>query len=626
MKLQTVKKAFTMSATLCLSFVLCSNVQAGDWEIPNYDQKGSRAIPNCKEPNFTKKALKNVGLEKKWGFPSSDPSVIPSSVGHIFTPPVIKKNIIYVADSKGYMRAIDRDGKQLWQTCAIGINPVTLAVDDSICNNPGVPYVNGLSSPITVTDDAVYAGSTTKGILIALKLDGTPKWTTQNSVPIDLAALAPFSVGIVAGITEIDGKVIFALNPTGDTGATLARRKGVGSIVAVNASNGALVWQKFLAPDISAADKIANPNALSAVGPGTFALSFGVSKKHGLLYIGTSQVNEAPTPEFCNLITQPPYNLPSCDHAPNEDAIIALKLSDGSKVWQIDTRNDLKNSDNTPVGDDIWTSQVLFNVLKPIDMDVGEGVAVFTIKGKEYVGVGTKMGIFYVADAKNGKRVNGKGLNTFPGSGYPIFPLKFPTVGFTGGFQVDSGYFKGKGEKVIHFGTLLDTKKAYDNLTPPLNNDQCRHPNYVGADKNDYPVCPGTGAGTGHIVLIKGDGSEEVCRYSRENTTFFSPIYVQGMILATAANSGKLHIIDTTKCVGGQLSDVIPPVDFVSSPTFGTSMSLSNGRIYAGDGFNIATSPVDRLVSLGLKVEKPNKTSNCNTKCVDDNSGEDEDK
>ena len=603
--------SFTKNKLLVLaaaSMILSTSLNAGDWTVGNYDLKGSRAIPDCEEPTFTLENVKKYGIQKKWGFPGSDPNVAPGSVGHVFQPPVVRNNIIYVGDSKGFVRAIDRDGKQLWQTCAIGIDPVSLAVDDSKCNNIGIPFANGLSSPLTITENAIYAGPT-YGSLIALNLNGSPKWNSLNEFPI---APPPFGQGITTGAIEIDGKVIFGLNPGGDTSASTASRGDRGMIVAVDAKTGKKIWQYNLVPEVPA-------DQISASGPGTFTYSYSYSKKLGLVYITTSQNNRSAT---------------AGDPNPNEDAFIALRVKDGSKAWQTDTRDLVKYANGTPVIGDTWTAQILFPILEPNDVDIGDGAALFKMNGKEYVAAGSKLGIFFVLDAKTGEIVNGPkvdyngvkkrvGLNAFAGSGYPIYPLNFPTVSLQGGYNVDSGYFKNKQGKIRHFTTLLNATDGTNALGRPLATDSsgrevCKHANYSQPDAANYKVCPGSSTTNGVIEVIKGNGSGKICEFVLPNSSLFSPIYVQEMILAEGGADGKLYVINSNNCAA-----VIPPVQLTVPQAIGTSFSISNGRVYAGDGFIFPAADNDeakanRLVSLGLSNERDCKRdSHCNSKNKD---------
>ena len=107
---------------------------------------------------------------------------------------------------------------------------------------------------------------------------------------------------------------------------------------------------------------------------------------------------------------------------------------------------------------------------------------------------------------------------------------------------LDSGYFKVGHDRFVHFGVVND----YSGMFDP-SSDVCFAAGYgVGG-----PPCP-SHVGFGHLVLIEGDGTQELGRYSNPNASLYTPLHLDGMIVVreiadlTTFDVDKLLVLDVS--------------------------------------------------------------------------------
>ena len=153
-----------------------------------------------------------------------------------------------------------------------------------------------------------------------------------------------------------------------------------GSVVALNARTGAMVWRTFMTPE-------AKYQGLNAKGARQFGPSGApvwntpsIDAKRHQLYVGTGDNYSSPA-------------------TPNSDAIVALDLSTGEMKWVYQTRpNDAWNvACGTP-------DKTLCPKENGPDYDIGAGTIVASARnGRDYVLAGAKSGDVYAVDADTGK-------------------------------------------------------------------------------------------------------------------------------------------------------------------------------------------------------------------------------
>jgi hypothetical protein len=187
------------------------------------------------------------------------------------------------------------------------------------------------------------------------------------------------------------------------------------------------------------------------------------------------------------------------------------------------------------------------------------------MRGKLRVAAGDKRGIFWVMDARDGTILNNGG------TGLDMFSGVLPGPGLTGGFNLDAGFVK-HGDDVKHFAVFADQSEA---LQPVADMDD---PWVDGVCFNTQePFCPALP--TGSLVILEGDGSAEVCRFSVENTEIFSPFHTDGMILVRGAQDGILYAVDFDDC------SLIASIAVPNGQSGGAAISISDGLVFTGGGF-----------------------------------------
>lgn len=419
-----------------------------------------------------------------------------------------------------------------------------------------------LASPL-LDGDNLYVG-TLDGTLYALEAKtGKTLWSYQPKV-------AGFFDSIWAGPIKIRNMIVFAINPQDEFASF--DPPGVSAVIAVDARTGAdtqddEIW-RFTPVPTKKHNKVG--------GAGIWGTSPSYSESLDLIFLSTGQTT------FSN----------EGKSTPGSDSVFAIEASTGEVRWQ----NQVKKGD-------VWNFSDPFDPLNPGDMDVGEAPAVFELKGKEFVAVGSKRGYFYVMDAETGKIQNGRGKDALGFKyGLDLFEGVLPGPSVDGGFNLDSGYIE-NGGAVIHFGILNDYSvglTAVADGKAPFLDRVCFIAGFGG-----FPECPSIDFG--HLVLINGNGTEELGRYSNPNAPIFSPVHLDDMIFvheaadATMFENNKLLVIDVSDPSHPTLMEevgLIDPASMIPAFSGGAHVSIGNNRIYTGNGFFGFSSP--GLFSIGL--------------------------
>ena len=437
--------------------------------------------------------------------------------GWVAGPAAAQEKIVYVGDSAGYMYAIDsKDGSIIWRTCV-----------EASCPPPFPLFYGVVGSPL-INGDKLFVG-TLSGRMAALNAQtGQILWVNTPSVnPPDFLPIDSFWGGPI----QVRNMIIYALTPNDEYGFTSFGR---GAVLAVDADTGVEIWRLVLIND--------SDFAAGSAGAGVWNTTPVYSPELDYIFVGTGQdTNPAPGDA-------------------GSDSFFAIKATDGTIAWQTQVRTG-----------DTWNQIIPYDPLHPTDTDIGDSPAVFKLKGRMMVAAGDKRGIFWVLDAATGQIINNAG------QGLDIFAGVLPGPGLTGGFNLDSGYFK-KGRNLTHFAVFADQTTSLQAIL----DDHINFPNgtCTGFDPSNPtgPGCP-LYPDTGNLVLIKGDGSSEICRFTAPDTQFFSPLEIGGMIVVRGAQDGTLYVVDTKDC------SLITSLVLPSGASGGAQLSIANGEIYTGGGY-----------------------------------------
>lgn len=336
-----------------------------DWPMYNRSPDGSRC-------NFAETQLRpnNVsGLQVLWSFPTD---------GAVAGTPAVVGNIIYAADSMGFVYAINSDGSLRWKNDTIVI-PSLL----------GAKITNSL----LVTNRTVIFGDTAGQIHGLERGTGALRWTIRP--PCDPLFhgghpfQAIFGAGTMAGRYVAYGISSYELAlPAIDPnypGFTFR-----GSVILLDPADGRIVWQTYLVGEPQV-----NPDG-----------SFGPS---GATVWGTPAYDHASRTIFIG--TSNNYGPPATE---TSDALIALNAEDGSIRWVSQmTADDTWNFSYLPVDPD-----------DPPDFDFGDSPQLYRVQGRLLVAAGQKSGFFHVLDAATGTPV--------------ASPVQYLPGGTLGGFHMDS--------------------------------------------------------------------------------------------------------------------------------------------------------------------------------------------
>ncbi len=428
-----------------------------NWYVFGHDYHNTRA--NTAETTI---GVDNVAdLELSWEL---------ISVQSTSTPAVVD-DVVYFADWSGQLYARDvEDGSEVWTTQLAG----------------------GTTASPAVTEDSVYLGG---GDAILFRVDratGEEVWAVQlDDHPQANLTGSPVPVDDIVIIGVSSGEV-------GNTDPTYDYTFR-GSIVAVDAENGAEAWRVYVA-------EIEDPDTGEVSGAGVSVWSTpAIDVERNMMFIGTGQAYEEPA-------------------GPRSDSLVAIDYITGELLWV---------RQFTP--DDVYT---LFQpVPQGPDADIGAAPNLFTIDGRDVVGVGDKAGVYAALDRDTGEEVWATHLG--PGS-------------HLGGVMTAAAYADG-----LIFLAQNAFPRGFDTE------------NVVIPDFNDPE-------NTSDVIALDAATGDELWRVSIESPSIGGFQYANGVVYA-AHTLGKLRAFDA------QTGDVLWDDQVGFSQASGTA--VSNGRLFVTHGF-----------------------------------------
>jgi outer membrane protein assembly factor BamB len=200
---------------LVAAIALGPPAMAAKFTMGNFDREGSRSIPGG--GNLTKKNVLEHGLEVKWT------TTTESSVAHSA---VTSGNRVMVGDMNGNMYAFDAsDGSLIWQTCI-----------EAACGVNGFPFAGVIGNPL-VKENKIYVG-TLSGSMVALDIQtGAIVWRHTPTVNLPAFGTLPLDA-VWGGAIAVNDMIIYGLSPADQfglgvdaRGAVLAVNKDTGAEV-----------------------------------------------------------------------------------------------------------------------------------------------------------------------------------------------------------------------------------------------------------------------------------------------------------------------------------------------------------------------------------------------------------
>ncbi|MCS7479630.1 PQQ-binding-like beta-propeller repeat protein [Umezawaea endophytica] len=327
---------------------------SGDWATWQKDLSGTRH--NAAEWRINQR---NVGnLELKWAF------AYPKTELFVRSQPAIVGGVAYFGGPDGKFYARDaRTGAARWtfDLTSVDPGPRTTATWDG-------PAVAG---------GKVYFGDT-RGYVYALdQRDGRLLWATQvDSHPAAFVTSSPI---------VFEGRVYVGTSSGENTlGRDYACCTFRGHIDALDANTGALAWRHYTVPQPQAVGTWPSGATRYEPSGGGVWSSPVIDTRTRTLFVGTGQNYTGSAGDF--------------------DTMLALDPRSGAVKW----RNQVTKADT-------WRS--LCNDPDPegycpglkdgsaLDYDIGATPNVFTVGGRTLVGVGQKLGVYHVFDARTGEVV-----------------------------------------------------------------------------------------------------------------------------------------------------------------------------------------------------------------------------
>jgi polyvinyl alcohol dehydrogenase (cytochrome) len=359
--------------------VRAAEAEGGGWPLAGQDLANDRS-----EPGETAIGTGDVGkLKPKWVF---------TTHGEVSATPTVAGGIVYFPDWGGYLNAVDGEtGRLLWQkripeyTHAFGtvsrVSPAIYGNELILGDNIGSPLASRRGAHI-------FAVNRFSGALIWIK-------------EVDF-----HSAAIITSSPEVVGNKVVVGVSSGEE--DLATRPGYpcctfrGSVVALNAETGAMLWKAYMVPPnfaIPCTKKAPIECGYSgaavwsppAVEPATKTVYVGTGNNYTVPYAAEKCQMEAEEHETSDEQCTSPSDL--------FDSVVALNLETGAIRWA-----------HKVEGWDAFTVACLLRESgfcptgRSKDFDFGGGGPnLFTASGTRLVGDGQKSGIYWVFNAATGK-------------------------------------------------------------------------------------------------------------------------------------------------------------------------------------------------------------------------------
>lgn len=338
--------------------------QTAQWLIAGHDLSNTRS-----QPAETTINASNVGkLTTKWVFTTG---------GDVSATPTVANGSVYFPDWAGNLYAVNANtGKLIWSHQISDYDGFSGAV------SRGSPAIDG--SSLIIGDLESYTLNHNGANVISINAStGAPQWITQ--VESHPAAIITGSPVVFRGVVYVG---VSSVEETLGENPTYACCSFRGSVVALDARNGEILWKTYDMPD--------NGGATDQYSGGAVWQPPVIDPLRGVLYIGAGNNYTSPAGvEACENADAAANCAASNDHF---DSAMALDLATGKIKWS-----------NRLQGSDTWTIACLLpgaatNPNCPVasspDFDLGGSGANFL---GTMVGFGQKSGIYWMLNPDNGQ-------------------------------------------------------------------------------------------------------------------------------------------------------------------------------------------------------------------------------
>jgi len=353
--------------TLLAAAVLRAEVPAADW--PMFGQNLSNTATIANDLGDVSK------LKTKWVF---------TTAGDVSARAAVVGGIVYFPDWKGNLWALNaQTGTAVWS------HPLSYY---------GLPEPTVSRTSPAVSGGILYLGTQGGAWLLAINaVTGELVWKTQLESPandpfaIITASPAVYGGLVYTGVASLE-EGMAGFNPA----YPCCRARG--SVVAINASTGAIAWKTYMTP-------------AGYSGAGVWGSNFVVDGGRGLVYVGTGNNYSHPVDATYQACIRGGGTPAACDSPDNHvDAVVALNLSSGTIVWstQLTTWSEPGVTDGT----DDWNVGCLIppfsncpsNAGPDYDFASAPNLITYKDKGvtKTILGAGQKSGIYFALNPDTG--------------------------------------------------------------------------------------------------------------------------------------------------------------------------------------------------------------------------------
>lgn len=340
----------------------------------NWPMRGQNYSNTSSQPGDNQLSVSSaVNLKIKWTF---------TTHGDVSATPAVVGDAIYFPDWGGYLYKVNRTtGKVIWSHPVSDYNGITGSISRTS------PAVAGNTLYIGDQNGPAYGQGTR--VMAVNATTGQKEWSTEvETHPLAVITSSP---------VVYKGVVYVGVASKEEAAASLPNYPCCtfrGSVVALDAHTGAIVWQDYMAPPNGGA-----PGGFS--GNGVWS-SPAIDPRTGTLYVTTG--NNYTQPASVTACENAGGTTARCMPADNyQESILAIDMSTGTIKWS--------TGDNAF---DAWTLACLPglppNNCPPDpgnDSDFGDSPHLFTIPGPhgpvQVVGAGQKNGVYWVLNRATGK-------------------------------------------------------------------------------------------------------------------------------------------------------------------------------------------------------------------------------
>ncbi|MFI6684112.1 PQQ-binding-like beta-propeller repeat protein [Streptomyces sp. NPDC050485] len=339
---------------------------AQDWPMFGQNPDNTASAPAGQNHQVT--TANAATLAKKWTFTTG---------GDVSARAAVVRGSVYFPDWSGHLYAVNADsGRLTWS------RDILKDYLPGVFTNPPAKVVSRTTPYVDPDTDTMYIGTQQGAWLLAVNTtNGALRWKTQLDTH-------PFAIDTASPI--VYRGVLYVGVSSNEEGAASDPRYPCcsfrGSVVALNASTGALKWKTPVVPE-------------GYTGGAIWSSTIVPDPARGVVYTTTGNNYSTPTaPAYTSCISNGGTQESCLSPDDHFDSVVALRMTNGSVAW----------AQRLSSGDD-WNLACLSgtpgpNCPKPTgsDYDFGSGVNLFTIQTargpKTVLGAGQKSGVYAAFD------------------------------------------------------------------------------------------------------------------------------------------------------------------------------------------------------------------------------------